>query len=97
VSKIQPIRARCLAGAIRLILVSAIALPQLTPPSAQAQLKFCVFSTGLHVVAVLKEEQFGPNQAIDDEYLMDEWVALGQSLNPDAVKLWRGHPKSNGE
>jgi hypothetical protein len=60
------------------------------------QLRFCIFSTGLHVVAVLKEEQFDPHQAIADEYLMDEWLALGQSLNPDAVKLWRGHPKSSG-
>jgi hypothetical protein len=63
----------------------------------EPQLKFCIFSTGLHVVAVLKEEQFDPHQAIADDYWMDEWLALGQSLNPDAVKLWRGHPKSNGE
>jgi hypothetical protein len=60
------------------------------------QLKFCIFSTGLHVVAVLKEEQFDPHQAIDDDYLMAEWSALGQRFNSDAVKLWRGHPKSSG-
>jgi hypothetical protein len=63
----------------------------------EPQLSFCIFSTGLHIIAVLKNEQFDPHQAIDDEYLMDEWLALGQSLNPDAVKLWRGHPKSSGE
>jgi hypothetical protein len=60
------------------------------------QLKFCIFSTGLHVIAVLKEEQFDPRQAIDDDYLMAEWSALRQNLNPDVVKLWRGHPQSSG-
>jgi hypothetical protein len=63
----------------------------------EPQLKFCIFSTGLHVVAVLKEEQFDPKQTIDDEYLMDEWLALGQRLNPDAIKLWRGHPKNSSD
>jgi hypothetical protein len=62
----------------------------------QPQLKFCIFSTGLHVVAVLKEEQFDPRQAIDDEYLMEEWSALEQSFNSDAVKLWRGQPQNSG-
>jgi hypothetical protein len=52
-SKIQPIRARCLAGAIRLSLMSAIALPQLTPPPAHAQVEIlapAICSTGVGCV-----------------------------------------------
>ncbi|MBD1995214.1 hypothetical protein H6G00_01040 [Leptolyngbya sp. FACHB-541] len=59
----------------------------------EPQLRFCVFATGLHIVAVLKNEQFDPSQPIDDEYLMDEWIELVEKINPDAVRLWRGHPK----
>jgi hypothetical protein len=50
-SKIQPIRARCLAGAISLM--SAIALPQFSPPPAQAQVEIlapAICSTGIGCV-----------------------------------------------
>jgi hypothetical protein len=61
----------------------------------EPQLKFCVFATGLHIVAVLKDEQLDPALPIDDEYLMGEWTALIEQINQDAVRLWRGHPKSH--
>jgi hypothetical protein len=53
----------------------------------------CAFKTGERLVAVLKDEQFNPALEIDDEYLMDEWMLLRDAINPDAVRLWRGHPK----
>jgi hypothetical protein len=62
----------------------------------EPQLKFCVFATGLHTVAVLKDEQFDPTLPIDDEYLMGEWVGLIEQINRNAVRLWRGHPITAG-
>jgi hypothetical protein len=60
----------------------------------QPKLHFCAFATGLHVLAVLKSEQFDPACSIDDEYLVDEWFALTESFGQDAVRLWRGHPEA---
>lgn len=57
------------------------------------QLRFCAFATGLHIVAVLKDEQHDPAAAIDETYLEDEWLALIDRLGQNSVRLWRGHPK----
>lgn len=69
------------------------ALDLLKSMGYEPQLKFCTFTTGLHIIAVLKDEQFDPTQPIDDEYLTDEWIELVERINKDAVRLWRGHPK----
>ncbi|MEP0874109.1 hypothetical protein NDA01_30885 [Trichocoleus desertorum AS-A10] len=58
------------------------------------QLRYCEFRTGLHVVALLKEEQLDPTKPISDEYLAEEWETLVNQINPDAVHLWRGQPRN---
>jgi hypothetical protein len=68
-------------------------LNQLKAMGYKPTLHFCVFTTGLHVLAVLKNEQFDPAYSIDDEYLIDEWLILGENFGRDAVRLWRGHPE----
>jgi hypothetical protein len=57
------------------------------------ELRQCTFKTGDRPVAILKDEQFDPSLEIDDEYLMDEWLALREAIDPNAVRLWRGHPE----
>lgn len=58
------------------------------------QLRYLELRIGLHVFAVLKDEQHDPNVMIDDEYLMNEWETLvSQIAPPTSVRLWRGYPK----
>lgn len=61
----------------------------------EPQLRYLELKTGLHVFAILKDEQHSPNLTIDDEYLMDEWETLATQITPStAVRLWRGYPSS---
>jgi len=46
------------------------------------------YPSGVHVLAILKDEQH--KQAVDDDYLLDEWLQVRSEINPDAVHLWRG-------
>ncbi|MEB3293799.1 MAG: hypothetical protein VKJ24_11625 [Synechococcales bacterium] len=45
------------------------------------------YKTGVHVLAVLKDEQ---HDVIPEDYLIDEWMQLRSEINPDAVHLWCG-------
>jgi hypothetical protein len=62
------------------------------------QLRYLETQTGLHVVAVLKDEQINPAQPSDEEALFDEWEALALRITPEnpnqAVRLWRGRLSS---
>jgi len=61
----------------------------------EPQLRYLELKIGLHIFAVLKDEQHEPTVMIDDAYLMDEWEALGRQITPStAVRLWRGLPKA---
>jgi hypothetical protein len=64
----------------------------LTSLGYEPQLRYLELKTGLHVVAILKDEQHDPSQQLDEEYLLDEWEDLTAQINPDAVRLWRGYP-----
>jgi len=46
------------------------------------------YPSGVHVLAILKDEQH--SEAVDDDYLLDEWLEVRSEINPDAVHLWRG-------
>ena len=46
------------------------------------------YPSGVHVLAILKDEQH--SEAVDDDYLLDEWLQVRSEINPDAVHLWRG-------
>lgn len=60
----------------------------------EPQLRYLELKVGLHIFAVLKDEQHDPTVRLDDEYLMDEWETLSQQVVPStAVRLWRGLPK----
>lgn len=58
------------------------------------QLRYLETPTGLHVVAVLKDEQTDPTSPSDEEALLDEWESLALRITPEnpnqAVRLWRG-------
>jgi hypothetical protein len=43
--------------------------------------------SGVHVLAVLKDEQF--DRCVEPSYLMDEWKSLRTRIEPKAVHLWR--------
>jgi hypothetical protein len=59
------------------------------------QLRYLELNIGLHIFAVLKDEQHSPAVMIDDEYLIDEWESLAEQINPStAVRLWRGLSKA---
>ncbi len=62
------------------------------------QLRYLETQTGLHVVAVLKDEQLDTPHSIDEEALFDEWETLALRITPDqpnqAVRLWRGRSPS---
>jgi hypothetical protein len=63
----------------------------------EPQLRYLELKIGLHIFAVLKDEQHDPTVVLDDEYLMDQWKALRQQITPPtAVRLWRGLPKEQG-
>ena len=46
------------------------------------------YPSGVHLLAILKNEQH--SEAVDDDYLLDEWLQIRSEINPDAVHLWRG-------
>ena len=46
------------------------------------------YPSGVHVLAILKDEQH--KQAVDDDYLLEEWLQVRAEINADAVHLWRG-------
>ncbi len=46
------------------------------------------YPSGVHVLAILKDEQH--YEAVDDDYLLEEWLQVRSQINPDAVHLWRG-------
>lgn len=52
------------------------------------EIRHVSYKSGVHVVAVLKDEQHDtlPN----DDYLIDEWMQLRSVILPDAVHLWVG-------
>jgi hypothetical protein len=65
-------------------------LKRLTTLGYKPELRYLELKTGLHVVAVLKDEQHESTQLLDEEYLLDEWEGLAQQIQSDAVRLWRG-------
>ncbi len=46
------------------------------------------YSEGIHVLAILKDEQH--DTVVDENYLVDEWIALCDRFSANAVRLWRG-------
>lgn len=67
----------------------------LTELGYDPQLRYLELRSGLHVFAVLKDEQHDSSVMIDDEYLMNEWETLSYQITPStAVRLWRGYPNS---
>ncbi len=46
------------------------------------------YPSGVHVLAILKDEQH--SEAVDDDYLLEEWLQVRSEINPDGVHLWRG-------
>ena len=62
------------------------------------QLRYLETQTGLHVVAVLKDEQINTAYPSDEEALFDEWEALALRITPEnsnqAVRLWQGRSPS---
>ena len=46
------------------------------------------YTSGVHVLAILKDEQH--EQAVDDDYLLEEWLQVRLQIKADAVHLWRG-------
>ncbi|MBD2326310.1 hypothetical protein [Alkalinema sp. FACHB-956] len=51
------------------------------------EIRHVSYKTGVHVLAVLKDEQ---HDGIPEDYLIDEWMQLRSEINPDAVHLWYG-------
>ncbi|MEZ2230520.1 MULTISPECIES: hypothetical protein [unclassified Microcoleus] len=52
------------------------------------EIRHIKYPSGVHVLAILKDEQH--SQAVDDDYLLEEWLQVRSQINPDAVHLWRG-------
>ncbi len=46
------------------------------------------YPSGVHVLAILKNEQH--SEAVDDDYLLENWLKVRSEINSDAVHLWRG-------
>ena len=40
------------------------------------------------MLAILKDEQH--SEAVDDDYLLEDWRQVRSEINPNAVHLWRG-------
>lgn len=73
---------------------SSQVLNLLTELGYEPDLRYLELKTGLHVFAVLKDEQHDPNVMISDEYLINEWETLSYQITPStAVRLWRGYPR----
>ena len=89
--------------------VLLVDLSELTQPSQtlallpslgyNPQLRYLETQSGLHVVAVLKDEQINSTNQAAEEALFDEWESLALRLTPDnpnqAVRLWRGRSPSS--
>jgi hypothetical protein len=59
----------------------------------EPQLRYLELQTGLHLFALLKEEQHNPTQMISDDYWLNEWETLAEQIKlSTAVRLWRGYP-----
>lgn len=71
--------------------VTDAALDRLEALGYTSEIRHVAFASGVHVLAVLKDEQ---HQSVDDSYLMEEWQKLLAVFNPSAVHLWRGKAKS---
>lgn len=54
----------------------------------QPEIRHIAYPSGLHVLAILKDEQH--QTPIEDDYLLAEWQQVREEINPDAVHLWRG-------
>ncbi|MEZ2318091.1 MAG: hypothetical protein ACBR15_03680 [Microcoleus sp.] len=52
------------------------------------EIRHIKYPSGVHVLAILKDEQH--SQAVDDDYLLEEWLQVRSQINPDAIHLWRG-------
>ncbi|BAU10258.1 hypothetical protein LEP3755_07400 [Leptolyngbya sp. NIES-3755] len=70
------------------------ALELLEQMGYQPQLRYLETQNGLKLFALLKDEQRDPNQVIDDEYLIDERLALFEAFPGDdmAIHLTNGVP-----
>lgn len=51
------------------------------------EIRHVSYKTGVHVLAILKDEQ---HNVIPDDYLIDEWLELRSEIHADAVHLWCG-------
>lgn len=52
------------------------------------EIRHISYASGVHVLAVLKDEQH--QQTVDDDYLLEEWLQVRSQIQADAVHLWRG-------
>jgi hypothetical protein len=52
------------------------------------EIRHVSYKSGVHVVAVEKDEQH--SNLPSDDYLIDEWMQLRSLIVPDAVHLWTG-------
>lgn len=72
---------------------ASLTLSLLTQLGYEPQIRYLELNRGLHVFAILKDEQYDPNVMLDDEYLISEWENLSAQITPStAVRLWRGYP-----
>lgn len=63
-------------------------LPTIERLGYDPEIRHVNYPSGVHVLAILKDEQF--EQAVDDDYLLEEWLQVRSQINADAVHLWRG-------
>jgi hypothetical protein len=63
-------------------------LPTIEQLGYDPEIRHVKYASGIHVLAILKDEQY--EQAVDDDYLLEEWLRVRSQINADAVHLWRG-------
>ena len=61
----------------------------LTDLGYEPDLRYVSLKSGVQVFAVVKDEQHA--ESVASSYLMDEWLALREKLDPSCVHLWRGY------
>lgn len=66
---------------------STTAIARLQALGYEPQIRHVDYTTGVHVLAVLKDETPVDQTA---DYLLDEWTQLCAEFPPDAVHLWHG-------
>jgi hypothetical protein len=54
----------------------------------QPEIRHVAYPSGIHVLAILKDEEFPTT--VEDDYLIEEWQQVREAISPDAVHLWRG-------